>query len=470
MKTTRVKIFFIFLLIPIFFLEGCAAKPLLKHNFKKMFSPYLSRIDDNPIIIVPGIIGSRLVDNRTGKVMWGSIRTQQMFSRFGSGGIALPIDELPLEKNIDDISSKGIIDKYEFPVDIIEFTVYRELIQMFEEIGYKLGDIRNPEQGDNLYIFDYDWRRDNVENAKTLAERIEGIKKAAGKPKLKFNLICHSMGGLIGEYYMRYGGRDVLGQSPNFKVTHEGAKDIKKLILIGVPNLGSVPVFQYLHTGLDLKILKYPPYVIFTMPSIYQLLPARHISSFVDDSGNNMHIDLYDIENWKKYGWSMYSEDMIAAMKSQYKVKFKGTWEKEFKAFEIKRDRFIRAALERADFFHKSLNFRPIQSAPCEIILFGGDMVWTLNKVILKKDEKNNKWLTYFWDARLREKILAPGDSMVTKESLLAAPVASTIKSGWARSPLEISFALFVARDHENIHKDQAFQDNLLNILLAGPQ
>ncbi len=194
-----------------------------------MFSPYLSKIDDNPIIIIPGIIGSRLINSKTGKVVWGSLRAQQMFSKSSSGAIALPIDELPLGKNKDDIVSGGIIDKYEFPVKIIEFTVYRELIQMFEEVGYKLGDIRNPKPGDNLYIFDYDWRQDNVETAKILAERIEHIKTVTNRPNLKFNLVCHSMGGLIGEYYLRYGGEDVLGQYPDFKVTNEGGRNIKKL-------------------------------------------------------------------------------------------------------------------------------------------------------------------------------------------------------------------------------------------------
>lgn len=467
MKNIKLKIFLISLLVPVLFLEGCAAIPLLKHDFKKMFSPYLSKIDDNPIIIIPGIIGSRLINFKTGKMVWGALRVRQIFFLSERDDIALPIDELPLEKNRDDIISKGIIDEYELPVEIIEFTVYRELLQMFEEIGYKLGDIKNPEPGDNLYIFDYDWRRDNVENAKILAERIEYIKKITKKPKLKFNLVCHSMGGLMARYYMRYGGKDVLNQSPYFRVTYEGAKNIKKLILIGVPNLGSMPIFQYLHEGLNLTVIEYPPYVLFTMPSIYQLLPSRHISSFVDENGNDMVVDLYDIENWKKFGWSMYSEKMIAAAKSHYKSKFKDSWEQEFKKFEEKRDNFIKAALERADLFQKSLNFKPNVNDPCEIILFGGDMVWTLNKAVLMKDKKSNKWITSFWDPRFREKILTAGDNMVTKESLLGVPMASITKKGWVHSPMDISFALFVARRHEDIHKDQAFQDNLLNILLG---
>ncbi len=467
MKNIKPKILLIYILTSSLFWQGCAALPLLKHDFKKMFSPYLSRIDENPIIIIPGIMGSRLRDAVTGKMAWGTLRTSQMFMRSERDEIALPIDKLPLKENRDNITAEGIVDKYELPIEIVEFTVYRELLAMFESIGYKLGDIRDPEPGDNLYIFDYDWRRDNVENAGILAERIENIKKTLKRPDMKFSLLCHSMGGLIGRYYMRYGGSDVLDQSPDFKMTCGGAKNIRRLILMGTPNLGSMPVFEYLHKGLDLALIKYPPYDMFTMPSMYQLLPPRHIASFVDGKGNDMDIDLYDAENWKKYGWSIYSDKAVTAAKTRYWSKYKDDWEREYKEFEVKRDRFVEAALDRADRFQKSLNFKQDGNAPCEIILFGGDMVWTLNKAILARDEKNNKWLTYFWDRRLNEEILMAGDGIVTRESLLGVPVASITKNSWVDSPVNISFALFVARRHENIHKDATFQDNLLHILLG---
>ncbi len=465
MKNLKIKTLFAYLLISILFFEGCAALPL-KRDFKKIFSPYLSRIDDNPIIIIPGMIGSRLVDSKTGKILWGALRLKQVFFLSEREDIALPIDQLPLYKNKDSIVSKGIIDKYELPTGIVEFTVYRELLDMFEEVGYKFGDIRNPKPGDNLYIFDYDWRRDNVESAKMLAERIENIKKATKRPEERFTLICHSMGGLIGRYYLRYGGKDVLSQNPNFTVTYAGAQHIKRLILIGVPNLGSIPVFQFLHKGLDLTIIDYPPYVLFTMPSIYQVLPPRHINIFIDENGNDKIVDLYDLENWKNFDWSIYSEKILTHTKARYKLKFKDSWEQEFKRFAEKRDRFVKAALERADLFQKSLLFNPRRRMPCEIILFGGDMEWTINKAIIKKDT-NNTWYTYFWDPRLKEKILLPGDTIITRESLLGKPTASITRKGWRDSPLDISFSLFVPQRHENIHKDITFQNNLLHILLG---
>jgi len=456
---------FIPFILFVFFLQGCAALPL-KYDYSEIFAAYLPLVDENPVIIIPGIIGSRLQDAETGKLVWGALRVKQIFFLSERDDVALPIDRLPLSENRDSIVSKGIIDKYEFPIGIIEFKVYRELLDMFENVGYKLGNISDPKPGDNLYIFDYDWRRDNVENAKLLAERIENIKRATGRPWQKFNLICHSMGGLIGRYYMRYGGTDVLDQCPNYTVTWKGAADIDKLILIGVPNLGSLPIFEFLHKGLDLGIVEYPPYVLYTMPSIYQLLPFRGICSFIDEKGNDLDVDLYDIENWKRYGWSIYSEKTMTLVKSRYKLKFKETWADELKGFEEKRDRFVKAALERADRFQKSLNFRTHGSPACETILFGGDTEWTINRAILKKDG-NGRRRTVFWDPRLKDKILKPGDNMVTRESLLGTQSACITKKRWAESPIDISFSLFVTQRHENIHKDATFQNNLLHILLG---
>lgn len=453
------------LLLSAVLLQGCGVLPV-KYDYKKIFSAYLPRVDDNPVIIIPGIIGSRLVNVETGKMVWGALRLKQIFFLSERDDIALPIDSLPAHSNRDAIISKGIVDKYEFPVGILQFKVYRELLDMFEEVGYRLGDINDPGPGDNLFIFDYDWRLDNVASAKLLAEKIENIKRLTGRNNMKFNLVCHSMGGLIGRYYMRYGGVDVLDNPDNFNVTWKGAKNIDKLMLIGVPNLGSMPIFKFLHLGLDLGVVEYPPYVLFTMPSIYQLLPYRKANCFIDEKGNDLNVDLYDVENWKKYGWSIYSEKMITLTNSRFWMKFKDEWDEKSDEYADMRDNFVRAALERADRFHRSLDFKSWRKKPCEIILFGGDTEWTLTRAILKKDAAG-RWRTRFWDPRLEDKLLTPGDNMVTRESMLGLRNAGFTKRGWQDSPMEISFSLFVTQRHENIHKDATFQNNLLHILLT---
>jgi pimeloyl-ACP methyl ester carboxylesterase len=445
-------------------LSGCAALEI-RRDLSKTFGPYLGNVDNNPVIIIPGIIGSKLVDSQTDRILWGAIKAKQIIFLSERTDIALPTDRFPLSENRDNIVSKGIVDKYELPIGILQLKVYRDMLDMFEEVGYKLGDMKNPKPGDNLFIFDYDWRRDNVESAQLLADRIDNIVKKTGNKK-KFTLVSHSMGALIARYYLRYGREDVLEKGPNYRVRWVGSKHIKRAIHIAVPSLGSMPVFRILHKGLDLTVVDYPPYILYTMPSIYQLLPHKQLKSFVDVGGNEIYIDIYDIESWKKYGWSIFSEKMTRLVRSRMRLKYRDDWEERLRAFEQKRDSFVQAALDRADLFQKSLSHKPRNAAPFEVILFGGDTEWTVDKAIVKK-EVTGRWRTYFWDPRLKEKILKPGDTMVTRESLLGVSRAGTTMRSWKNSPMDISFSLFVAARHENIHKDLTFKNNLLHILLV---
>ena len=70
--------------------------------------------------------------------------------------------------------------------------------------------------GDDHYTcfqFDYDWRRDNVENAKRLHRFIVEKRKyvraehkkrfGVDNPNIKFDIVAHSMGGLVVRAYLQ---------------------------------------------------------------------------------------------------------------------------------------------------------------------------------------------------------------------------------------------------------------------------
>ena len=61
---------------------------------------------------------------------------------------------------------------------------------------------------DSIYIFAYDWRLDNVENARLLINKMDELKRKLKKPDLKFDIIAHSMGGIISRYAAMYGDED----------------------------------------------------------------------------------------------------------------------------------------------------------------------------------------------------------------------------------------------------------------------
>ena len=92
----------------------------------------------------------------------------------------------------------------------------------------RIGDIREPQQGEDFFFFDYDWRKDVAENAVLLAGYMENIKKVRGSPDLRFDMISHSSGHLIARYYALHGGKDVLETFAG-EPTYEGAKNLRKL-------------------------------------------------------------------------------------------------------------------------------------------------------------------------------------------------------------------------------------------------
>jgi pimeloyl-ACP methyl ester carboxylesterase len=118
--------------------------------------------------------------------------------------------------------------------------VYRDLLEALRNYaGYRQGDWNNPGTDggqDTFYVFAYDWRKDNVANAMELIRRIERLKESLRQPNLKFNVIAHSMGGLIARYAAMYGDQDLPSDGSLPQLNWSGARHISKIVMIGVPN------------------------------------------------------------------------------------------------------------------------------------------------------------------------------------------------------------------------------------------
>jgi len=81
----------------------------------------------------------------------------------------------------------------EFDFGMAEYA-YRPLIKNLESMGYK--------EGRDLFISHYDWTKSNVYSAqKYLIPVIKKAKISTGKHKV--NLICHSMGGIVARSYIQ---------------------------------------------------------------------------------------------------------------------------------------------------------------------------------------------------------------------------------------------------------------------------
>ncbi|MBP7416902.1 MAG: hypothetical protein KA831_09635, partial [Pyrinomonadaceae bacterium] len=134
----------------------------------------------NPIILIPGLTGSELKHKVTGEKVWFKALKPK------SEDLRLPIST-SIEKMHDDLIPGDIIR--EVKIGIFPATdVYGGFIRAMEmRAGYHEESWKDPsDDGDRdaIYVFAYDWRLDNVENARRLVHDVEALKRKLKRPDL----------------------------------------------------------------------------------------------------------------------------------------------------------------------------------------------------------------------------------------------------------------------------------------------
>jgi pimeloyl-ACP methyl ester carboxylesterase len=415
-----------------------------------------------PVIIIPGLTGSNLVNSRTGEEVWFKAR------RSKDDDIRLPISP-NLAQNRDNLTVKDIIRKVEFFKVLPEIEVYERLIDALQTRGgYREANwntATRKDAQDTFFVFPYDWRRDNVENAQLLMRKIDTLKRRLGKPNLKFNIVAHSMGGLIARYAAMYGSANLPASNP--QPTWAGDKNFDKVFLLGTPNEGSISSlnallngFSYIGGGLNLPFIQdISRFDAFTIPSIYQLLPHDGALLAYDENLKPVTVDLYDPAEWEKYGWAIWQDDAFT---------------KKFSASEQKNARpFFVATLARAKQFQAALDAVSNTKPSASLYLIGGDCKPTPAGMLLFRDEKKNRWETRFKadgftrpngekvkDTEIEPLLLSVGDSVVTKSSLTGENRKNGLKSAFP-----VTAELYQCVGHNKLVTSPEVQDKLLGFL-----
>lgn len=416
-----------------------------------------------PIIIIPGLTGSELVNSKTGELVWFKLR------RAKTDDIRLPISP-NLAQNRDNLVPRDIIRSVQIIKFLPETEIYERLTGALEKRGYKEGKWDAPPKNgfeDTFYVFAYDWRRDNVENARLLMRQIDALKRKLKKPRLKFNVIAHSMGGLIARYAAMYGKADLPTGKP--RPTWAGAWSLDKVFLLGTPNEGSVYAlkalldgFSYFGGGLNLPFVQnISRFDTFTIPSLYQLLPHEKTFLAFDENLKQVEVDVFDPKTWEKYDWSIFREDAFSK-------KFNATEQRNAKAY-------FPAVLARARRFQQALNANSSAKIPVSFYLMGADCKETLNSVVLHRDAKKNRWRTLFKEETLEredgQKVLAEelkkiiygmGDGVVTKSSLIGETI---MKINGNKLLFPITDELFLCEGHGKLATNVDIQDKLFTLI-----
>ncbi|HJS23515.1 MAG TPA: hypothetical protein VJ751_04030 [Pyrinomonadaceae bacterium] len=446
-------------------------------NLEHIFASARARTGKRPVIVIPGILGSELINPKTGETVWPSaFRTSQE---------RLPISP-DLNANRDDLVPGKIVETVKLARVLPEVYVYRDLLEALRRYaGYHQGDWENPEAGayqDTFYVFPYDWRQDNVKNARELVRRIERLKTRLQRPDLKFNIVAHSMGGLIARYAAMYGDADLPEGDGPIQPTWLGAAHISKIVMIGVPNEGSADAFSTLIEGYSITeglrrrvplLNKLTAEDAVSSPSVFQLMPHRGAVRFLDENLQAVQIDLYDVEVWKRYGWSViYSS---SDFRRRY-VGAAGTEGGNGKSEEL--DAYLAATLQRARRFQQALDAVDNSNSPVLLLAVGGDCEETLSAPLILRDEKRNRWLTLTRPREFRtsrgvkiskqkvtEAMYAPGDGRVTRTSLLGETLFKhrDTQTGFTLS----HYAVFGCDLHAQLPRNKSLQDNALTAIVG---
>ena len=232
--------------------------------------PLKSAPTRTPVIIIPGIMGSELLDNDIiglNKLIWPD-----------TVKIALnPTDDFldVLKMNDDGYSIKSNIYTRDITREVSNNEYWSTLINLLTDQGFI--------EGVDLFVFPYDWRENILDISTDLKNKIDEIKVMY--PNLKIDVISHSMGGLIfKEYLNRFSG-----------------ESIDKFIDVGTPHIGSPLSFKTLQYGDDIGVrylwglvsLNQNRIKIISqnMPSVYQLLPSSSYGGY-----------LYDLDDFDQNG------------------------------------------------------------------------------------------------------------------------------------------------------------------------
>ena len=428
-------------------LGGCASRQ--GPDLPSLYARAASTPTPAPVIVIPGLMGSTLVDRSSGEERWPGPLSRLAFSDHAELARVGP------EWEGEDRIEAGALIRELGGVDI-----YGQLLGTLEGAGrFQPGTPGVPPPAEarrRYYTLAYDWRQPNIVAVRQLHALIDQIRRDFDDPDLRVDIIAHSNGGLIANYYLRFGPEDVL-EAARPTVWTEGSQRVRRLAMLGTPNLGSVVSLKRLNQGFRFGLRTVPIEALASFSTVFETLPHPHTQVIFDREGRVIPLDLFDPAIWRDNRWSVFAPEVEARVLAAWGEGAQGRL-----ALSVLRDNFERN-LRRARRFNQAITL-PFPNGDLRIAAFGSDCDLTPAGAVL--ETVDGRAVLAFEPGDVRAPVdgvdydalmQAAGDGLVTRESQDASP----------QGFVPVGQAFFLCENHGRLLANRYFQNNLLNFLLS---
>ena len=435
---------------------GCMGSS--KPDFSLLYSSRAVVASRPPVIVIPGVMGSRLRNRETKEEVWpGSLPSLATGASFRA--LALPVLEPNSLRSGSSLEPSGLFDT------LVGRSFYSDLVTALERYGrYRCVDrLEAIDLSTDCVLLAWDWRQDMVDAARLLGRTITRLRMARFDDALRVDIVAHSAGGLVAQYYLRFGDRDVL-DSPEPPAQTSSVHEIDRLILIGAPNFGSIAAVRQAMFGKRFPLGRVGAETLATFPGLPSLFPHPDAAWLIETDGMPVDLDLFSLTTWRDQGLGPFAPEVTGRLKARFRDleafnRYRNALEANFQRALLRGQRFQRAMAE------------PLAATAASIHVFGSGCSPTPARCVVETEHGRLRMRAHPGEIQhplpgidYRQLLLEPGDGSVTKSSLLGLP--SLIDDRPSSAVLPIRSVALLCSPHIRLGSDSTFLDNLLHVLL----